>query len=129
MAVLGLSGSVTATGGIFALCAGSELCGLYVSAVLIAGLITVAAIAAALTFPGAFGMGDAKVLFPTIVTSLMFGTSAAVGAFAWVCLVGCVLSVAVLVCTRGDMKARFAFGPVLLSAPYGGIALSTAFGG
>ncbi len=123
VAVLGVSGTVTTVAGIYGLVRPSAASAVQ-GAVLIAIAGTVLAVLLALFIPGSIGMGDAKVLYSTLLPAALLGGSVIVGACAWICLVGAVVAVAVLIATRGDTKARFAFGPILVSAPYGGVALA-----
>lgn len=93
-------------------------------AFILALAIGLGAVLVALFVPGALGMGDAKVTVSTVFLASLAGVSGLLGAFVWTCLVGGLAAVFIFVRTR-DAKTRFAFGPVLLSAPWGGALLES----
>ncbi|MDO5644921.1 MAG: hypothetical protein Q4G21_04410 [Dermabacter sp.] len=126
LGVLAITGAVACAGGTYALLV-PEFRQQLALALTLAFVGGIGAIILALAIPGSIGMGDAKVFPSTLAAAGMLGLGPLVGALAWICIVGAVCSVIVLLGTRGNLKARFAFGPVLLSAPYGGVAL-TALG-
>lgn len=121
--VLAISGSTTAVAGTLAILDPTLQPALF-SAVALSLLGTLTAIVGALLVPDALGMGDAKVIYSTLMPTLFLGAPVFIGALVWICIIGALLALTVLVLTRGDIKARFAFGPVLVSAPYGGVAIA-----
>lgn len=121
--VLAVSGTTTAGAGALALL-DPALQPAFLGAVTIALLGMLAGIVFALLVPGVIGMGDAKVLYSSLMPALFLGAPVFIGALVWICLTGALLALIVLILTRGNTKARFAFGPVLVSAPYGGVAIA-----
>lgn len=94
----------------------------WLTPLLISLIVGFFAILVALFMPGSIGMGDAKLLPSTIFVSLLLGPAVLFGAIAWICLASILISLIVFASTS-SLKSRFAFGPVLLSAPYGGVLL------
>lgn len=121
---LALNGAVLAVGAITAL-AIVEYKPRFMASLILALALGVLAVGIALVFPSSIGMGDAKVIPALVFVSVYLGSvTALLGALAWVCVVGGIAALIVAV-KSGSTKTRFAFGPVLLSAPLGGIALAT----
>ena len=75
-----------------------------------------------LFIPNSLGMGDAKLIPSIVFICLVLGSQVAIAALFWLCLVSIAVSLIVVFYTK-SLKTRFAFGPVLLSAPYGAVAL------
>ena len=94
----------------------------WVNPLLISLAVGFVAILLALFVPGSIGMGDAKLLPSTIFVAALFGPTVLFGAFVWICAASVIISLIVFAYTS-SLKSRFAFGPVLLSAPYGGVLL------
>lgn len=90
-------------------------------AVLSALVLGLGAVAAALISPVLLGMGDAKTLPVVVLIAGALHPLVLIGALLAIVIVGAVVGIVVLF-ARGA-SARFAFGPVLLSAPFLGLLL------
>lgn len=85
-------------------------------------IIGVLMVLVSLFIPNSLGMGDAKLIPSIVFICLVLGSQVAIAALFWLCLVSIAVSLIVVFYTK-SLKTRFAFGPVLLSAPYGAVAL------
>lgn len=119
---LALNGAVLSTAAIGALIA-PELDTRVLGACIIALVVGALTFSVALFFPASLGMGDAKVTPATVLLAALGGAPVLLGALAWVCGAGAISALWVLMRTKST-KTRFAFGPIILSAPYGGLALT-----
>ncbi len=119
---LALSGAVVCTAAILALVVPS-LATRVLGACTIALIVGILAVGFALLSPASLGMGDAKVTPATVLLAALGGAPVLLGALAWLCGVGALAALWVLFRTRST-KTRFAFGPIILSAPYGGLGLA-----
>ncbi|MCT1866039.1 prepilin peptidase [Dermabacter sp. p3-SID358] len=119
---LALNGAVACTAATAALIAPS-LTARVLGACALSLVVGVIACGFALLSPGSIGMGDAKVTPATVLLAALGGMPILLGALAWLCGAGAFAALWVLLRTRST-KTRFAFGPIILSAPYGGLALS-----
>jgi len=70
--------------------------------------------------PQLLGMGDAKTAPAALATSAALGWDVLVAALLGIAVVGGAVGIVLLAATR-DASARFAYGPVLLSAPLLGL--------
>lgn len=96
------------------------------NAMILAAAITVGAVLLSLLLPAALGMGDAKALFATVLMTALLGAQTTLGALLFLVVAAGAASVLVLVRTRGRLGTAFAFGPIILALPYGGLLLGPA---
>lgn len=99
------------------------------ASILVAFVLGGGAVCLALLVPSALGMGDAKVAFATALVTCLLGGAVIVSALLWFCAASAVGAVVALVRSRGDFSSRFAFGPVILSVPYGGLLVAALLAG
>ena len=119
---LAITGAVTCTAAVAALmipAVEKRVLGACAMAVIVGALVFVFA----LLSPGSIGMGDAKVTPASVVLAGLGGIPVLLGSLAWICGTGALAALWVLIRTRST-QARFAFGPIILSAPYGGLGLA-----
>lgn len=95
------------------------------SALVVATVIGVAGILFALAFPGLIGMGDMKILPVTVLTCLVLGGVVLPLALIWLGSVATLCALITLIRSR-HLSSRFALGPAIVSAPYGGLLLAAA---
>lgn len=96
------------------------------SALLLAAAVTAGAVILSAALPSALGMGDAKTLFASVLMTALLGGQSVLGALLFLVIASGTAAVLVLVRTRGQLGASFAFGPIILALPYGGLLMGPA---
>jgi leader peptidase (prepilin peptidase)/N-methyltransferase len=89
-------------------------------ALLVAVVVAVLGITVAWLAPDLLGMGDAKLAPVVTLMAVVCGPMVAIATLLGVALLGGVAGAVVLLLRR-DVRARFAYGPVLLCAPFVGL--------